>query len=293
MNPQVLPHDVLGEARKVTLTRGSTPLWDTGEVNPSLPPIVLLHGWNIDAPTNFGYAIPELARSRRVITFDHHGHGHGRRSHHRFTFEAAAEDVVEVLDTLSIPTATIVGYSMGGAIAQLVARNYPERCSGLILVATAGVFSEARRERLMFSTIDLGARALRRLPKRATGRVFHHLSATGCRKYPGWVLDTVRNADPVSLLEAGAELGRFDSSGWVRGLRPPTAVVITAEDTVVRPRRQVDLATRVKAVHVEAVSAGHDLPIVNDPQFPAVICRAADALTAASARNDQPVPVAH
>lgn len=293
MNPHVLPHDVLGEARKVTLTRGSTRLWDSGEVGGSRPPIVLLHGWNIDAPTNFGYAVPDLARSRRVITFDHHGHGHGRRSYHRFTLEAAAEDVVEVLDTLRIPTAVLVGYSMGGAIAQLVARNNPERCSGLVLVATAGAFSHARRDRLMFSAIDAGARALRRLPTGAASRVFHHLSAAGCRNYPGWILDTVRNADPVSLLEAGAELGRFDSSGWIRGLRPPTAVIVTTNDTVVRPRHQVDLARQVRAVHVETVNANHDLPIVNDPRFAAVIDRAADALAAASLRNDQPVPVAH
>lgn len=293
MNPQVLPYDVLNNAQRVTLTRGSTSVWDTGDHTSSQPPLVLLHGWNIDAPTNFGFAVPELARTRRVVMFDHHGHGHGVRPDEPFILATAAADVIEVLDSLNIATATIAGYSMGGAIAQLVARDHPDRCAGVVLMATAGVFAEARRERAMFAAIDVGARALRRLPELATSVVFDRVSAKGCRNYPGWVLDTVRSADPVSLLEAGAELGRFNSSPWLRGIRSPTAVIITSDDSVVSPRRQVDLAAQVRAVHVETVAADHDLPIRNDARFALAIDRAVEALRAASARNDHRVHAAH
>lgn len=293
MNPTV-PTEVLDEAQTVVITRGSTPVWDTGA--PELahgPPVVLLHGWNIDAPTNFGFAVPELARSRRVVMFDHHGHGHGPRSNDKFTLEAAAHDVVEVLDELDIPRAVIAGYSMGGAIAQLVAHHHPERCDGVVLMATAGVFCEARRERLAFSVCGAGAQAMSALPDRITNRLFQTLSALGCRDYPAWVLDKVRAANPVSLLEAGAALGRFDSLGWVSNIEPPVAALITANDSVVPAHRQVNLAATANAVHVETVVADHDLPIRNDRRFSTAIERALDAVDPVLSRNDHQLQLAH
>ncbi len=293
MNPQVLPRDVLPEAHEVTLTRGSTPVWDTGPHASSLPPLVLLHGWNIDAPTNFGYAVPALAEDRRVIMFDHHGHGHGPRSTDRFTLAAAADDVIEMLDVLGLSSAVMAGYSMGGAIAQLVAHRHPDRCEGLLLMATAGVFAEHRRERVVFAACAAGARAMRVLPDRARERAFDRLAVAGCRSYPDWILDTVRIANPVSLLEAGADLGRFNSSSWIGNLRTPTAVMITAHDTVVAPRRQICLAADVEAIHVETVGADHDLPIRNDPRFAGAVQRSIAALDGVANRNNHLVDAAH
>lgn len=278
MNPR-LPHDVLGEAREVTLTRGRTAVWDTGDdPTNSAPPLILLHGWNIDAPTNFGYAVPALSRNRRVVLFDHQGHGNGVRTSEPFTLDAAARDVVEILDALNIPRAIVGGYSMGGAIAQLVAHQSPDRCLGVVLMATSGQFSEIRRERSTFAVCNFGAHALRRMPTRARAGVFKQISAIGCRNYPDWIRVVVQTADAVNLLEAGAEIGRFGSSDWLGELTMPTAVIITAKDTVVPPRRQVDLATRVEAVHVETIVSDHDIPVRNDPRFATAIERAATAL---------------
>jgi len=273
----------LPEAHDVSLgSRGSTRVWDSGDTDDPRPPLLLLHGWNIDAPANFGFAVPELSKNRRVVMYDHHGHGHGCRTKAHFSLDDAAADAVRVLDELGITRAIVVGYSMGGAIAQLFARHSPERCAGVVLVATANVFCRARRERAIFATFAAAARSMNRLPGPAQNYLFAKISASACRKYPEWILQTVRQADPISLLEAGESLGDFDSTSWVADLTPPVAAVVTRSDTVVSPRRQVDLATRAQAVHVQSVEADHDLPINDDPRFAAALSRSIVALDAVS-----------
>lgn len=270
-------------ARSVGIAgRGAAAVWDcppepatTGDQNaPHQRPILLLHGWNVDAPLNFDSALTALRRERRVVMFDQHGHGRGIRSDERFDLQNCAEDAVAVLDALQVEQAIVVGYSLGGSVAQFLARTHPDRIAGLVLAATADRFSETSSERAQFVALEAGARAMRRLPAGPRDKIFARISAVACRRYPPWVLDTVRAADPITLLEAGSALGRFDSSSWSASLSMPCAAVVTSNDTVVDPVRQRRLAGRLGATTVIEVAADHDLPIRNDPRF-------ADALVAA------------
>ncbi len=263
-------------------------MWDSGASPESAQaPLLLLHGWNIDAPANFGYAFDALSAARRVVMFDQHGHGEGVRPRSRFTLADAATDAISVLDHLGIERAVIVGYSMGGAVAQLVARSSPHRCAGVVLMATADRFCDSRRDKRQFAVFDKGARVLDALPVSARDRAFDRIAVAACKKYPSWILDTVKQADPVALLDAGASLGAFDSSEWNATLTPPVAFVYTSRDSVVPPRRQIRLANALGVVHMHSVDADHDLPIRNDPRFARAILKTVHAID----RNDgAPLP---
>ena len=54
-----------------------------------------------------------------------------------YTLEDMADDAVALLDTLNIPKAHIVGHSMGGMIAQLIAIHHPDRCLSLISMCSS------------------------------------------------------------------------------------------------------------------------------------------------------------
>lgn len=261
--------------------RGSVAVWDcapTQESPTTHAPLLLLHGWNVDAPLNFATVVPMLTMGRRVVMFDHHGHGRGVRSESSFDLADCAGDAVAVLDALEIERAVVVGYSLGGAVAQVLASEHQHRCEALVLMATAGTFADNRREAAQFSFLDQSARAMRRLPTRSRDAAFRRISGVACRRYPPWILDTVRAADPVTLLEAGAQLGRFDASMWRSDINTPCAVVVTAADTVVPPARQHALARLVNAAEVIEVDADHDVPIRNDPRFADALARAVDAV---------------
>lgn len=283
----------LPEPRLLTIAeRGTTSIWDFAPTRsrnePSAKPdvpVLLLHGWNVDGRLNFESALPSLTARHRVVLFDQHGHGAGVRTDSPFDLDACADDAIAVLDELHITQAIIVGYSLGGAVAQLIARRHEDRCHGLVLAATADRFSETARERTQFAALATGARAMRHLPPKPTQALFQQISAIACRRYPPWVLDTVRQADPVTLLEAGAALGRFDSTTWTDTGGVPTSVVITASDTVVDPRRQRRLATQLAARMIVEVDADHDLPIRNDPRFADALVSAIHAVSGLSDRS--------
>lgn len=275
----------LPPARLIELAqRGSSAVWDSASwtdapSNIGLP-LVLLHGWNVDARLNFDSAFGPLADGRRVIMFDQHGHGAGPRTTKRFDLDECALDTVRILDALDIERAVVVGYSLGGAVAQVFARRRPDRCAGLVLAATADRYAEGRREHAQFVGLGAGAKALRRLPTPIRQSAFRRISAAACRRYPEWVLDTVRAADPIALLEAGAALGAFDSSTWSNEIASPSAVVVTARDTVVPPDRQRRLARALAAEHVFEIDTDHDIPIRNDPRFADALVAAVEAVTA-------------
>ncbi len=284
MSPGSRPSYDLSDPQQISLPgRGSTTVWDSAPSGTSSaqPPALLLHGWNIDAPTNYGYAFSKLrSGGRRVVMHDQHGHGRGPRRSDAFTLSGAATDAVGVLDVLNIDQAIVVGYSMGGAIGQTMFHEHPDRCAGLVLSATAGYFSDSRREAAQFATMAGGARMLRLIPQKRRERVFRSILNRATRRYPDWIADVVKHADPISLLEAGASLGSFDSRKWMTSTTVPSAFVITANDTIVPMARQVELATAMEVDALHSVAAGHEVPILNDDTFNAALVEAVDEVSA-------------
>ncbi len=97
------------------------------------PTVVLLHGWSCDR-TYWREQIGDLARSHRVIAVDLAGHGDSGANRTDWTFEGLADDVIAVLEEEDVDDAVVVGHSMGGPIALLVAQRAPERVDGIVAV---------------------------------------------------------------------------------------------------------------------------------------------------------------
>jgi hypothetical protein len=82
-----------------------------------------------------------------------------------------------------------------------------------------------------------------------------------------WALEEWGRHDLASLMQAGIALGRFDSTGWIGEIDVPTAVVITTQDSVVPPRRQLQLATVIPGAVGLPVAADHRACVDNHDQF--------------------------
>jgi 3-oxoadipate enol-lactonase len=72
----------------------------------------------------------------QVITFDNRGVGRSEGQQQPFTIEVMVNDTLALLDHLGIDQAHILGYSLGGVVAQEIAIGYPERVMKLILAST-------------------------------------------------------------------------------------------------------------------------------------------------------------
>ncbi len=80
--------------------------------------------------------IPLFSQYFRCLTFDNRDAGQSDRSPSPYTVRTMADDTVGLMNALAISRAHIVGLSMGGAIAQEIAINYPAKVKRLVLAAT-------------------------------------------------------------------------------------------------------------------------------------------------------------
>ncbi len=98
------------------------------------------HGWDMQRYL--------LALRYRVIAFDNRGAGRSDKPFSAYSLEAMSDDAIAVLDACKVEQAHVVGASMGGALALLMAVRHPERVLSLSLVCTAGRNHQWRRELL-------------------------------------------------------------------------------------------------------------------------------------------------
>jgi pimeloyl-ACP methyl ester carboxylesterase len=99
-------------------------------------PLVLLNGFAASGLLWPASWVRELELGYRVIRIDNRGTGWSRDAPAPFTITELADDVAAVLDDLGYESATVLGLSMGGMIAQEFAIRYPQRVDRLYLVST-------------------------------------------------------------------------------------------------------------------------------------------------------------
>ena len=101
-------------------------------------PVMLVHGFTADAGEVAGILGPLVDRGWHAVAPDLRGHGRSDRPTEgdAYSFELLADDVVALADDLGWDRFALVGHSMGGAVAQLIALDHPERLTGLVLAST-------------------------------------------------------------------------------------------------------------------------------------------------------------
>src|SRR5947209_20485959 len=106
------------------------------EVHGSGEPVVLLHGSFMTITNNWTGWIGELSKTRKVIAIEMQGHGRTADSKREFSYENLADDVVALLDHLKIPSADLIGYSMGGGVAMQCAIRDPDKVRKVVVTSS-------------------------------------------------------------------------------------------------------------------------------------------------------------
>ncbi|MBU3738661.1 MAG: alpha/beta hydrolase [Rhodoferax sp.] len=125
-------------------------------------PVVLVMGLGCSLAMWFRVA-PQLARTHRVILLDNRGSGKTQvRNALVHRVPAMAADIAAVLDAAGEPTAHLVGFSMGGMIAQQFAVDHPARLRSLALLGTHpggpwAVQAALRVRQLLFAKAHMSA----------------------------------------------------------------------------------------------------------------------------------------
>ncbi len=168
---------------------------------------------------------------RTVVSFDIPGVGGSPTSLLPLSIPALAGLAVEVLDAAGLQDADVLGFSHGGAVAQHLAGNAPQRVRRLILAATSCGLG---------ATPGPGLAALRTLGGPVTGTASSYV-------------------DPRALWWHSIAFSSWSSIPFLGAIKAPTLVVCGTRDRFVPPANSRVLAGRIPDATLVLLPAGHDL----------------------------------
>jgi pimeloyl-ACP methyl ester carboxylesterase len=269
-------------AREIELTLPHLRLAARAWGDPALPPLLAMHGW-LDNAASFDRLAPLLCEQFHIVALDFPGHG---RSGHRppgtwYHYVDYLGDVLAAADALGWTRFGLLGHSLGGAVASVLAAACPERVERLLLIEALGPLAGAADQALAQLQRALGQRAAlqdkalrvfasigeaeraRMLANDLSAEAARILVGRGVREVPGgyvWSSDArLTLASPLRQVEAQI-LALLD------GIRAPTLLILAQpppaflNEDIVRAR-----IARVPGIEVVRLPGHHHLHL-EDPE---------------------------
>jgi pimeloyl-ACP methyl ester carboxylesterase len=189
-------------------------------------PMILLHG-GLGSGEMFGPILPALADHHQVIAVDLQGHGRTADIDRPLDVALMADDIAALIDHLGLQKPDVVGYSLGGGVALLVAIKYPDKVRRVVS-ASANI----RRDAIYPEMLEQQGQV--------TGAAAEFMKDTPM--YELYQRVAPRPGDFPHLLDKiGEAMAKdFDYTEEVRGLQVP-ALVVAADADMAPPSHYVEV----------------------------------------------------
>ena len=211
-------------------------------------PLALIHGVGSDL-TAWDGVIATLPGQYRILRADLRGHGESDKPRGPYSLRMFTDDLLALLHHLRFTQTHLVGFSLGGLIAQKFALDAPEYLSSLVIVSSVAGRTGADKQRV--------AQRARRLEEE--GAHSHLANAT-----ERWFTDEFRHAhpevvekrrqkslqnDPHCYAAAYRVLAENDLADDLHKIATPTLAITGEQDTGSTPRMSRLIADRVQNGH--------------------------------------------
>lgn len=224
-------------------------------------PLVLVHGYPLDH-TIWDEVGSLLEGGFDIIAPDLRGFGQSDVVENQYTVTDMAKDIVGLLDNLEIEKASIVGHSMGGYVSLAFARAFPDRVTGLGLVASQALADTPEGKAGRYKTAD-------EIMRSGVGPVAEAMSTklTTDKRIQAQVQAIIARQKSAALagaLKAMAE--REDSSPVLSSFKFPVVLVHGDKDALIPIQRAQEIKAEIPhAVLIELSGYGH-MPMMEDPR---------------------------
>jgi 3-oxoadipate enol-lactonase len=220
-------------------------------------PVLLIQGLGADKR---GWFMQRRALSGRYrcIAFDNRGVGRSGRPDGPYDLEVMAADAVAVLDATGYASAHVMGASMGGVIAQILAVRHPERVRSLVLACTAARHHRWRVELLEEWAATAAERGMRDF---ATQNLRWLLGPRSLRRFrPALgLLAPVAMSGPADgfVAQVAAILSMDDGLRQeLRSVRVPTLVLVGSQDILTPVGDSEEIAELIPGARLEVIRGG-------------------------------------
>jgi pimeloyl-ACP methyl ester carboxylesterase len=203
-----------------------------------------------------------LAPHHRLVTFDNRGTGRSDRPEETYTLEQMADEAVGVLHAAGLDRAHVMGTSMGGMIAQLLALRHPEVVDRLVLLCThmgGPSVTPPTPAAMAIFTADRALPADELVRRSMTAITAPGFAARHPEAIKGLVaLARAQPTPPATFMRQMQAIMTSDRSDRLGAIAAPTLVVHGTEDPLVPTANGAALARAIPgARHVEIPGCGH------------------------------------
>jgi pimeloyl-ACP methyl ester carboxylesterase len=203
--------------------------------------------------------MPEL----NAIIIDLAGHGKSTGAG-RNSIGAYASDILALLDALKLQKVILAGHSMGGAIAQTIALQHPERVLGLILIGTgaklgvhpdllSGMINETTRTISALVSMYYGTPVNEALQRRSQQRLSEF--------------------NPITLYNDYVACNAFDLRQQINQIHIPTLIIGGSDDKMTPFKYSTYLHEQISGSHLEKIEGGGHMMMLEQPELAAEVIR--------------------
>lgn len=244
--------------------------------------VCLLHSLGLNRHMFDGLAnqLPDF----RIVTYDQRGHGCALNDPDTTTLDSMARDVCHVLDDLGIPTAHLVGHSMGGLVSAIAAAHSPARFRSVSIIAAPfrGVpsFAERASQPLASGIADVVDETL--------GRWFTRESLHAPIPEVDYARRTLSGMSLAHWRAAWSAMHSFGGFDILPRPLPPALCVSGAQDSSAPPHvvEQIRHSIGGATAHLSVAAAAH-MVALEQPARLAAVLRGFWSTDAASAHQEQ------
>ncbi|MFL6345115.1 MAG: alpha/beta fold hydrolase [Nitrososphaeraceae archaeon] len=264
-------------------------------------PLILFNGASDSMDAWDPSFLTGISSNHTVIVFDQRGIGNSTAGSKPYTYPQLANDTAGLLDALKIPKADVMGYSLGGHIAQAFTISYPEKVNRLILVASscggkAGIPKPPEFKKLQAEIVN---NSLHNIPNTQNMEALNVASlGSGWIKLHPETADVPANITTLQQLKPGLppeiankqkNLGIWEETNWSGAcdqeakLAKPTLVITGTDDNNYMPHgNALILASKIPGAWlVQIKNAGH--AVMN--QYPEEIGKILNTFLSTASQN--------
>jgi len=232
---------------------------------PSGEPMVLLMGLAID---RWGWIRQRsmLAHDFRCISIDNRGAGLSEKPPGPYDLFTMAEDAIAVMDAEGLDSAHLMGYSLGGVLAQILAVRHPERVRSLVLASTACRVKDWRRELLSEWSQMIEVRGVHDFAR-------ENLRWVAAARHLRWIMPLAPAFAPLFVRAPGhGVIGQIEAMSGIqdqvheelRDLEIETLVIVGSQDILTPVGDSEEIAHNISSSRLQVISGAAHGAVVTD-----------------------------
>ena len=226
-------------------------------------PLILIHGVGLDH-TMWNQQIDSLSDSFRVIVYDTIGHGGSEHPPGPYSLSQYVEQLLELMDFLQIEKTHLVGFSMGGMIAQAFALTYKEKLKTLTIMNAVANRTDEQRKGILTRVKEVQKHGPFPTIEPAIQRWFNPTFIQSQEKVVSQVRKRLQTNNPTSYLAAYTLFATADAELWpkLQNIETPAFIITAENDIGSNPEMSRQMHEKIKGSEIKIIPGmRHMLPV--------------------------------